>query len=188
MEFQRISLHRQCISGSGGIENDLADSCVRGRSAFIQRPGKMTEPIQIGDRLLVLFDGHCGLCNRAVRWLLRRDRGDRLRFAPSDSPKFAAVMDQYRAAAEDSQAGPETILVVRDLGDAAEKVLARSQALLALLRELPQPWPAVAAALGWIPRPLLDRAYRLVARWRYRIWGRIESCPVPTAEKQRRFV
>jgi predicted DCC family thiol-disulfide oxidoreductase YuxK len=148
----------------------------------------MTEPIQIGDRLLVLFDGQCGLCNRAVRWLLRRDRQDRLRFAPSDSPKFAAVMDRYRAAAEDSQEGPETILVVRDLGGAKERVLLRSDAVLALLGELSQPWQAVGAVLRWVPRPLRDAGYRLIARWRYRIWGRLESCPMPAAEERGRFV
>jgi predicted DCC family thiol-disulfide oxidoreductase YuxK len=59
---------------------------------------------------------------------------------------------------------------------------------MALLSELPRPWPAIAAALGWIPRLLRDLGYRLVARWRYRIWERLESCPVPTAEERERFL
>jgi predicted DCC family thiol-disulfide oxidoreductase YuxK len=75
-----------------------------------------------------------------------------------------------------------------NFGGPAERVLARSEAVLALLAELPRPWPAVAAALGWIPRPLRDLGYRLIARWRYRIWGRLESCPVPTAEERKRFL
>jgi predicted DCC family thiol-disulfide oxidoreductase YuxK len=58
----------------------------------------------------------------------------------------------------------------------------------AMLRELPRPWPAVAVALGWVPGFLSDPAYRLVARWRYRIWGRLESCPIPTAEERARFL
>jgi len=45
-----------------------------------------------------------------------------------------------------------------------------------------------AAALEWIPRPVRDPVYRLVARWRYRIWGRLESCPMPAAVERRRFV
>jgi predicted DCC family thiol-disulfide oxidoreductase YuxK len=78
--------------------------------------------------------------------------------------------------------------VIRDLGDPGERILARSSAILALLRELPRPWPAVAVALGWIPRPLRDLAYRLVARWRYRICGRLETCPLPSARDRERFL
>jgi predicted DCC family thiol-disulfide oxidoreductase YuxK len=152
----------------------------------------MTEPIhirdQIGDRLLVLFDGHCGLCNRTVRWLLRRDRRDRLRFSASGSPKAAALLERHGIGAIGSVPGRETILVVRDLGGGKERVLLRSDAVLALLGELSQPWSAVADVLRWIPRPLRDAGYRLIARWRYRIWGRLESCPMPAAEERGRFV
>jgi predicted DCC family thiol-disulfide oxidoreductase YuxK len=85
-------------------------------------------------------------------------------------------------------ATPETILVVRDTGGAAESVLVRSDAVVALLRELPRPWPWVGVALRLIPRAVRDLGYRLVARWRYRIWGRLESCPVPSAEERERFL
>ncbi|MGA3136346.1 MAG: DCC1-like thiol-disulfide oxidoreductase family protein [Terracidiphilus sp.] len=67
-------------------------------------------------------------------------------------------------------------------------MLGRSDAVLALLGELPRPWPAVGVALGWIPRPLRDLGYRVIARWRYRIWGRLEICPVPTDEERVRFL
>jgi len=60
--------------------------------------------------------------------------------------------------------------------------------MLTLLRELPSPWPAAAAALRLVPRPLRALGYRLVARWRYRIWGRLESCPLPTTEERERFL
>jgi predicted DCC family thiol-disulfide oxidoreductase YuxK len=157
---------------------------------------KMTEPIQIrervGDRLLVLFDGQCGLCNRAVRWLMRRDRWYRLRFAPSGSAMTAGLIERHRADAAswgpESGKGPSTILVVSDLGAATEQVLARSEAVLALLNALPQPWKALGAVLGWIPRPLRDAGYRLIARWRHRIWGRLEICPVLSDEERERFL
>jgi predicted DCC family thiol-disulfide oxidoreductase YuxK len=143
----------------------------------------------IGGRLLVMFDGHCGFCNASVRWLLRRDRGDRLRFVALESERAAPVLARHELGR--SMAGgsiPKTILVVRDAGGAAESVLVRSDAVVALLRELPRPWPWVGAALGWVPRPLRDLGYRLVARWRYRIWGRLESCPVPSAAERERFL
>jgi predicted DCC family thiol-disulfide oxidoreductase YuxK len=143
---------------------------------------------ELDDRLLVIFDGHCGLCNRTVRWLLRRDRRDRLRFAASDSAKVAELLARQGINLPDAKSGPSTILVVREFNHSAEPVLERSNAMLALLAELPRPWPAVAAALGWLPRSMLDLGYRLVARWRYRIWGRSENCPLPTDEVRTQFL
>jgi predicted DCC family thiol-disulfide oxidoreductase YuxK len=64
----------------------------------------------------------------------------------------------------------------------------RSDAVVALLQELPWPWRTVGKALELIPRPVRDLGYRLIARWRYRIWGRLESCPLPTAEERARFL
>jgi predicted DCC family thiol-disulfide oxidoreductase YuxK len=140
----------------------------------------------IGDRLLVIFDGHCGLCNRSVRWLLDHDRQDRLRFVASESTQVSEWLAIYGL----EEAGPAsgTILVARQLGRPGERILARSHAILALLRELPRPWPKVAEVLGWIPRPLRDLAYRLVARWRYRIWGHLETCPLPSPSDRHRFL
>ncbi len=154
------------------------------------RGDEMEEAFDIGARLLVVFDGNCGLCNRAVRWFLVRDRRDRLRFAASESAMAAGLLARHGVIGSDSAPGgiPRTILVVRDPGGSNEKLLVRSAAVLAMLGELPRPWPAVGVALAWIPRPARDLGYRLVARWRYRIWGRLESCPVPTAAERERFL
>ena len=144
----------------------------------------MTSLAELDGRLLVVFDGHCGLCNKSVRWLLRRDRTDRLRFAASELPQLAELLVRHGFSA----AGPETILAVRDAGGPTEQILVRSEAVVALLAELPRPWPWVAAGLGWIPRAVRDLGYRLVARWRYRLWGRMENCPIPTPEQRERFL
>ena len=138
--------------------------------------------------MLVIFDGHCGLCNGSVRWFLVRDRKDRLRFVPSESPKVAEILRRHGVNMSTEPAGPDTILVVRDPGGPTERLLERSDGVMAMLEELPRPWPAVAAVLRWIPRGLRDFVYRLIARWRYRIWGRLESCPLLTAEERRRFL
>jgi predicted DCC family thiol-disulfide oxidoreductase YuxK len=147
----------------------------------------MAEPLEIGDRLLVVYDGHCVLCNGWVQWLLRQDRRDRLRFAASQSAVVAQLLAQHDEALEPGGT-PGTVLVFRDPLDPREQPLTRLAAALAVLGELPHPWPAVAAALGWIPEFLSDPGYRLVARWRYRIWGRLESCPIPTNEERARFL
>ena len=142
---------------------------------------------ELGDRLLVVFDGHCGFCNGSVRWLLRRDLRDRLRFAASSSPAVAPLLARHAELLEPGGV-PGTVLVFRYPLEAGEQALTRFAATLALLRELPRPWPTVAAVLRWIPSFLSDPLYRLVARWRYRIWGRLKSCPIPAAEDRARLL
>jgi predicted DCC family thiol-disulfide oxidoreductase YuxK len=144
--------------------------------------------LDIGGRLLVVFDGRCGFCNHSVRWLLRRDAEDRLRFVAAEQAKVAGVLARPRVEVASDADGPGSIVVVRDAGGAAENVLVRSEAVVALLHALPRPWPWVGVALKLVPRPVRDMGYGLVARWRYRLWGRLESCPVPTAEERERFL
>jgi len=139
----------------------------------------------LNGRQLVLFDGHCGLCNRSVRWLLRRDQIDRLRFTASNSPVGVEAMARHGL---DPAQASNSILVVENSGMPVERLLTRSDAVLALLAQLPAPWPALAALGRLIPRALRDLAYRLIAHYRYRIWGRLDACPIPTAEERRRFL
>jgi predicted DCC family thiol-disulfide oxidoreductase YuxK len=139
-------------------------------------------------RLVVIFDGHCGLCNRSVRWFLARDRNDRLRFAPSSSPKVAAVLARHGCNPASISAIPDSILVVRNPDTPLEQLLLRSDAVLAMLVELPRPWPSIASLLRLVPRPLRDLGYRIVARLRYHIWGKLDSCPLPTAAERERFL
>lgn len=148
----------------------------------------MTDGIEVDGRLLVIFDGRCGFCNRAVRWFLRRDRGDRLRFVASESAKVADLLERNGIEAADSGMGPGTILVVKFAGGPAEKLLFGSDAVAAMLSKLPRPWPAFAVGLRRIPRPVRELGYGLIARWRYRIWGRLAACPLPTAEERNRFL
>ena len=154
--------------------------------AFISM--SVSEFKNIGDRLLVIFDGRCGLCNRSVRWLLKRDRHDRLRFVTSDAPVVAQLLVSHGVDAAATTGNSDTILVAVSLGGASERLLVRSDAVLATLGQLPVPWPGVAAVLNWVPRGLRDLGYRVVVRWRYRLFGRLEACPIPTAAERERFL
>ena len=86
----------------------------------------MINSSQLGGRLLVIFDGQCGLCNRAVRWLVRRDSQDRLRFVAFESEMVAGILARQGIGAPDPESGPDTILVVREFGQLQERVLVRS--------------------------------------------------------------
>ncbi len=154
----------------------------------------MSDFSQLDGRLLVVYDGHCGLCNQSIRWCLRRDKLDRLRFTPSESPQVAAILARHRFPSFDSTASaspstfPDTLLVLRDVGGPAERIFTHSDATITLLAALPAPWPAIAAIFRCIPRPLRDLAYRFIARIRYRIWGRYDICPLPTPAERAHFL
>lgn len=152
----------------------------------------MAEFPQLEGRLLVIYDGECGFCNHSIRWLLRRDRKDHLRFAPSTAPTVQELLAAHgmspASASSSTGNGPDTILVSRNTGTPIEELLVRSNAILACLRVLPQPWPSFAAILRLIPRPIRESGYRFIARERYKIWGRYETCPIPTPEERRHFL
>lgn len=101
---------------------------------------------------------------------------------------MAGLLMRHGFKVLDPAAGPGTILVVSDPSGPDERAQICSDAVVALLHELPQPWLAAGTILKLVPRPLRDFGYRLIARWRYRIWGRLESCPLPISEERERFL
>jgi predicted DCC family thiol-disulfide oxidoreductase YuxK len=169
-------------------------------AANLVTPDSSTDTLlpELQGRLLVLYDGECGLCNRSIRWLLRRDRRDRLRFAPNNDPRAIEILAQHGITSPNAKpdanpnanpdAIPNTIMVLRNVGTPLEDMLVRSNAVLTCLRALPQPWPIAAALLRLIPRPFRELGYRQVARWRYRFFGRLATCPIPTPEERRHFL
>ena len=81
---------------------------------------------------IVLYDGVCGLCNRLVQFLIKRDRHDRLRFASLQSDFAAAILKRHGADPHDL----DTVYVVKDYEQPNEELLARSNAILYVLPEL----------------------------------------------------
>lgn len=143
----------------------------------------LQEPAAIEGRHLILFDGVCGLCDHLVQFVLRRDRRGVFRFASLQSRVGREVV---------AQAGGDpsvltTMYVVADFQSGVRRALTKSRAALFVMSQLGWPW-RLALAARVVPRPLLDRAYDLVARTRYRIFGRFEQCNVPTPEFRQRFL
>jgi predicted DCC family thiol-disulfide oxidoreductase YuxK len=143
---------------------------------------------QIGGRLLVIYDGRCGFCDGAVRWFLRRDRQDHLRFVASEAPLAVGLMRRHGVDPFQTPDGPGSLLVARNVGNPDEEILGRSTAVITLLTELPGAWPAVGLILRLLPLPLRDFAYGVVASNRYRLAGRHSACPLPTAAERRHFL
>ncbi|MEY2796315.1 MAG: hypothetical protein RIR10_2031 [Planctomycetota bacterium] len=130
---------------------------------------------------IVLFDGRCGLCTRSVQFILKRDRNARFRFAPLESAVAARACARIGAPTPQT-VEPDSIIVIAD-----NRALERSDAALAIAARLPLPWP-IFAVFRVVPRGLRDWAYGIVARNRYRWFGRHDACMIPTAEQRARFL
>ena len=126
---------------------------------------------------VLLYDGHCAMCNGAVLFVLARDRTRTIRFAPLQGELGNATVARVPALA-----GEDSIIFIRD-----DDILTKSDAALAVASHLSLPWRAFAH-LAFIPRRLRDAVYDFVARNRFRVAARYESCPLPPANARERFL
>ena len=128
--------------------------------------------------IVVLFDGVCCLCNFWVRFIIRRDRARTFRFAALQSDAGRRVLAGRSLPAP----LPDSVVVVD-----AEGVHFRSDGALRIMRGLPWPWRALGV-LRMLPRGARDWVYDVVARHRYRWFGKMDACMVPTSDQRARFL
>lgn len=132
-----------------------------------------------GNHPVILYDGVCALCNGAVRWILEQDRQGQFRFAPLQGEYARWELGSRRL---DANAMATVYLVVNG------KLYSRSRAALEIGWRLGGVWK-LAAAVAWVvPGFVRDWAYDWVARNRYEVYGKYESCPVPPPEWRGRFL
>lgn len=132
---------------------------------------------------IVLYDGVCGLCNRLVQFLLKHDRHDRFRFASLQSEFAQSLMTRHGVDPHDL----DTVYVVKNYQLSDEALLARSDAILYMLTQLGGIW-SLAGAGRVLPRGLRDAVYKIVARNRYRVFGKHESCMLPEPQHRVKFL
>lgn len=132
---------------------------------------------------LVLYDGVCGLCDHFVQFLLRIDGQDRLRFAALQGPIGMKILTEAGRAAT----ALSTVIVVADFERPSQRLLDRSDAALFAIASAGGVYRA-AKALRLVPRFIRDAIYDLVARWRYRIFGRFDACPIPGPATRAKFL
>ena len=128
----------------------------------------------------VFYDGHCGLCHRTVKFILKHDcSGNAFRFAPLQGETI-----QSRVPADRLASLPDSFVVLTRDGT----LLMRSNASLYILQSLGGGWKTLAKVLGVVPRGLRDLAYDFVARIRYRVFGRRDDlCPIVPPDLRARF-
>lgn len=125
---------------------------------------------------ILFFDGVCGLCNHFVNFLMSHDRHRRLRFATLQGEHAQKLVPAEKRTDLDT-------VILFSQGDVYE----RSQAALMAIAALGGAYRAVKILL-WIPRPIRDWAYDMVAKNRYQIFGKKDVCRLPTPEERSYFL
>jgi predicted DCC family thiol-disulfide oxidoreductase YuxK len=128
---------------------------------------------------ILFYDGVCGLCDRLVQFVLRRDRRGRFRFAALQSDLATQTLGHFGKDPNDL----DTVYVLTD----DERLLHKGRAIFYVLRQLGLPWSLVTA-FAILPTVVIDWFYDRVAKNRYRIWGKRDSCRLPSAEEKARFL
>ena len=131
---------------------------------------------------VLLYDGVCGICNSAVRTILRFDRRGTLRFAALDSDFARDIIARHPRLADLA-----TVVFVRAPGTEREAVSTQAAALLQVADYLGGFWK-LALAARVIPSAVRDRLYAAFAKARYHVGGRYDTCPIPSPEVRSRFV
>ena len=134
-------------------------------------------------RAVIVFDGVCVLCNGWVRFLLRHDRRRRYRFAAMQGDAGRRLLADNGLDPDD----PMSFLLIEYDHGALPRISTDTAAMRRVLSGLGGVW-RLAAVTALLPRGLRDPLYRLVARNRYRWFGRRDACLVPEQEQACRFL
>ncbi|HYF71086.1 MAG TPA: DCC1-like thiol-disulfide oxidoreductase family protein [Ohtaekwangia sp.] len=128
--------------------------------------------------ILILFDGVCNLCNAAVNFIIKRDAAAKFKFASLQSNRAKYELNRFRS-------GENTLhSVILIDGDTIYK---ESDAVLRIAAELGMPW-SFFRIFKILPRKFRNALYNVLARNRYRLFGRKSECMIPTPELKSRFL
>jgi len=138
----------------------------------------MATPPDPGPHAVVLFDGTCAFCERSVIFIANRDRSGYFRFGASQSPQAAALLAPFGLTRDTAR----SIILIE-----GGRAFLRSTASLRIAARLSFPWSLVRVFL-FVPAPLRDAVYRVVAAIRHRVAGRSNACNVPPPEIRARLI
>ncbi len=132
----------------------------------------------MGNNPIVIFDGVCNLCNGAVNFIIRRDAARRFVFASVQSDAGKKLMSEFGF----DKNNIDTFILIKE-----GRSFVRTDAALEIARDFSGFWH-VLRALKIIPRPLRDYFYNYIATNRYKLFGKRDSCMMPTSEIKNRFL
>jgi predicted DCC family thiol-disulfide oxidoreductase YuxK len=127
---------------------------------------------------IILFDGVCNFCNRTINIILKYDDQAYFQFAASQSSAAMGIMQAFNL---DEKAISSVILIEQ------EKVFTKTDAVIQIANRL-SGWPSLFRLLKFIPKPMRDFAYDLIAKNRYALFGKKDNCMIPDASIRHRFL
>ncbi len=127
---------------------------------------------------VLLFDGVCNLCNGTVQFILKRDKKEKFKFATLQSKSGQILLNKYKLPLYPF----DTFVYIVD-----ESYFIKSEAALLVIKELGGIWK-ILSILRYIPRPIRDFIYDVIAKSRYRIFGKKDECMLPSPSLKKRFL
>ncbi len=121
---------------------------------------------------LVIVDGYCKLCHYSARLIMKNDRNGTFNFATNQS----AEAKEYLERINSYERIPDSVVFIED-----GKVYTRSSAALRIARKMDAPWPMLYPFI-LIPGPVRDFLYDLIAKYRYRLFGKKKICSLPSPQ------
>lgn len=167
-------------SGAEGLLRESASSHSQPAREAANERGEAQEGPQrfLDTHPVVLFDGVCNLCAASVQFIIKRDPGGVFRFASLQSQVGSDLIARCRFQEPDL----DSLILIE-----SDRCSERSTGALRIARRLRFPWPLLYAFII-VPRPVRDSVYRIIARNRYRWFGRREQCWLPSEDLRRRFL
>ena len=131
------------------------------------------------ERDIILFDGVCNLCNGAIQFIIKRDKADRYRFAALQSELGKQLTSERHIDTEKI----DSIILI----EPGKAYYIKAAAALKIGKQFGGLWKGLGL-LEWIPPVISNGIYDIVARNRYRWFGRKEQCMIPTPELKQKFL
>lgn len=132
-----------------------------------------------GEKLLVLFDGVCNLCESTVQFIIRHDAEKIFQFVSLQSTAAQVILARHDYAFDELS----SVLLLSD-----RKLYRKSRAALQILRHLGGLWPTLYYVLFWVPAFVADPLYDFIGNRRYRWFGMKAECWIPDDDLRSRFI
>jgi len=127
---------------------------------------------------IILFDGVCNFCNRTVRVIIKHDKADKFKFAQLQSDLAKELLLKQGL---DQNELSSVILIEGD------QVYTKSDAVIRIAHQL-SGWPTIVSYSKWVPKAIRNFFYDLIAKYRYRLFGKQDNCIIPDKKVQDKFL
>lgn len=132
--------------------------------------------VNLSEENIVFFDGVCNLCNKSVDWVIRRDKKNRLKYAPLQGDASKKLLNSH-----DGQEFNSIVFYNKGI------VYQRSTAFIKLMVSVGRGWQMMYLLMVF-PAFIRDFVYNIIAKNRYKWWGKRDSCRLPTEEEAAKFL